>query len=67
MSTLAESGTRIESWISELLAGRRRNGQPDPSPMRRSARQVEREAMDRLYGERSGRVEIKPLESDRRH
>jgi hypothetical protein len=66
MSALSESSTRIESWIAGLLDGRRRNGQPHVAPARRSPREVEREAMDRLYGESSGRVEIKPADAERR-
>ena len=64
MSALSESSTRIESWIAGFLDGRRRNGQPQAPARQRTPREVEREAMDRLYGELSGRVEIKSADAE---
>lgn len=54
---------RIEQRLHDLFAGHRDSGTPPKHPDRESPRDMERRAMEQLYGERSKtvtRVEHEP-------
>ena len=58
MNGFTLNGSRIERWLAELLTSKTENGEPPPPEPHVAARDVEREAMSRLYGERHQTVVV---------